>query len=266
MQNHNIKAPEEITNFLNEIVDNFQKYFADNLVGVYLHGSLAMGCFNPVSSDIDIQVVVKNNLSKEEKENILNLTKSALEKIPTKKVELSFVTIDTLTDFKCPTPQEFNISGTASSGLKTTDKKPSESFAAHLAMIKEHGVCLWGEPIMNIFPDISREIYLKSIAENFKWSFDNVSKGRDVGEGRVPTYAVLNFCRALAFIQDKIITSKKEGGKWGIKNLPEEYIVLIQEALNEYAETGTGKLIDLAILKMFANFTKEKIDLESVVK
>ena len=31
--------------------------FGKDLTGVYLHGSLAMGCFNPQKSDIDLMVV-----------------------------------------------------------------------------------------------------------------------------------------------------------------------------------------------------------------
>jgi len=33
-----------------------------NLVGVYLHGSYAMGCFNPEKSDLDLLIVVKNEI------------------------------------------------------------------------------------------------------------------------------------------------------------------------------------------------------------
>ena len=31
----------------------------ENLAGVYLHGSAAMGCFNPVKSDLDLLAVVR---------------------------------------------------------------------------------------------------------------------------------------------------------------------------------------------------------------
>ena len=31
-----------------------RRIFGGNLLGVYLHGSLAMGCFNPKKSDLDL--------------------------------------------------------------------------------------------------------------------------------------------------------------------------------------------------------------------
>ena len=46
-----------------EVLDAFTKRSVDilqeNLVGIYLHGSAAMGCFNPRSSDIDLIIVVR---------------------------------------------------------------------------------------------------------------------------------------------------------------------------------------------------------------
>ncbi|MDD6156298.1 MAG: nucleotidyltransferase domain-containing protein [Lachnospiraceae bacterium] len=46
-----------------EFVIQSRKILGDNLTGVYLHGSAAMGCFNPEESDIDLLVVVKDALS-----------------------------------------------------------------------------------------------------------------------------------------------------------------------------------------------------------
>ena len=39
---------------LDQAVDLFKEELGDNLVGIYLHGSLAMGRFNPDTSDIDL--------------------------------------------------------------------------------------------------------------------------------------------------------------------------------------------------------------------
>ena len=39
------------------LTEESRKIFGENLTGVYLHGSLAMGCFNPDKSDIDLIIV-----------------------------------------------------------------------------------------------------------------------------------------------------------------------------------------------------------------
>ena len=61
----------------------------EKLTGIYLHGSLAMGCFHPEKSDIDLIVVVSENLSDDQKgllmQNIVLLNKEA----PAKGLEIS---------------------------------------------------------------------------------------------------------------------------------------------------------------------------------
>ena len=54
-----------------ELLDRFvsenRKILGDNLVGVYLHGSAAMGCFHPETGDLDLLTVVNDPLSDETK-------------------------------------------------------------------------------------------------------------------------------------------------------------------------------------------------------
>lgn len=45
---------------LNRVVELFKEELGGNLVGIYLHGSLAMGCFNPDTSDVDLLLVVRD--------------------------------------------------------------------------------------------------------------------------------------------------------------------------------------------------------------
>jgi len=38
-------------NLIHEFIEQSKNILRDNLVGIYLHGSAAMGCFNPEKSD-----------------------------------------------------------------------------------------------------------------------------------------------------------------------------------------------------------------------
>ena len=75
----------------------------------------------------------------------------------------------------------------------------------------------------------------------------------------VPRYAVLNFCRVLAFINEGLIISKIEGGEWGLKKLPKEYHPIISAALQEQCKIGSSEKIDPNILKNFAFYSYNKI-------
>ena len=43
---------------INSFVEKSKEILQDNLVGVYLHGSAVMGCYNPANSDIDLIVEI----------------------------------------------------------------------------------------------------------------------------------------------------------------------------------------------------------------
>ena len=64
-------APREIKLILDEIVRSYYGILKDNLVGIYLHGSLTLGCFNPKVSDIDFLIVARDKLSLEVKREVV---------------------------------------------------------------------------------------------------------------------------------------------------------------------------------------------------
>ena len=65
-----IDTEELLKRFTNES----KRIIGDDLAGIYLHGSLAMGCFNPDRSDIDLIVVTYGPLSFEVKREFLEMT------------------------------------------------------------------------------------------------------------------------------------------------------------------------------------------------
>ena len=48
---------------LDKIVDTSKDIIGEELTGIYLHGSLAMGCFHSDKSDIDLILVIKDSVS-----------------------------------------------------------------------------------------------------------------------------------------------------------------------------------------------------------
>ena len=46
--------------------------FEESLLGVYVHGSLALGCFSWENSDIDFIVVLKNSPTQAQKEKYIS--------------------------------------------------------------------------------------------------------------------------------------------------------------------------------------------------
>ncbi|NTU47097.1 DUF4111 domain-containing protein [Candidatus Roizmanbacteria bacterium] len=259
-----ILAPQEIKNLLQKFVESFQKLLGDNLTGVYLHGSLAMGCYNPNSSDIDILIVVQEKLTVPEKRQSAELMLELSRDTEKSSFEMNIVTSGVLHNFEYPTPFEFHFSDSLKNDYKSGNfdfsiEKTDPDLAAHFVITRTRGMCLYGEPIEKVFPDVPKQYYFDSIAKDSEWSFHNIEKGPDKGECKVPVYAVLNFCRVLALIQSGLITSKREGGEWGLKNIPHEFSPVIVESVKEYEKSGTGNMVDCKLLKQFAQYAYEQI-------
>ena len=54
-------------------VERSREILQDNLIGVYLHGSSVMGCFNPRKSDIDLIIVIDRPLSDAVKRTFMDM-------------------------------------------------------------------------------------------------------------------------------------------------------------------------------------------------
>lgn len=246
-------------NVLDKIVDKSKQIFGEELAGVYLHGSMAMGCFQPDKSDIDLIIVIEDDITDEQKlkfmSGIVELNKLA----PSKGIELSIVKKAYCKEFVYPTPFELHFSKMHLqwfvdspedyiSKMKGTDK----DLAAHFTIIKKCGIVLFGREINEVFGDVPRENYLDSI-----WC-DIEGAREDILED--PVYMILNLCRVAAFLNDNLIASKKQGGDWALKNLASRYHSLISDALQSYAE-GNDMQVSKEEAQEFADYMLQLISL-----
>jgi hypothetical protein len=247
--------PDAVKTCIEELVSKLKLVLNNNLVGIYLHGSIPMNCFNSESSDIDILVLTKNSLTETQRTNLVSDYNSVKNNCPN-KIELNVITSKVLNPFIHPTPCELYLTGGEDSVLTT---KEDVGIASSIVVTKRYGVCLYGQEIERALPNVPRRYYLDSIARDSEWSYRNVMRGPDEGECSVPTYSVLNFCRVLAAIQNDLVLSKINGAEWGLENLPKEYKPIIKEALSEYIKKGSSKKVSCRNLKDFANYSNSEI-------
>ena len=55
-------APETVRTAIDDLLHDLRATVGPNLLGLYLHGSLAMGCFNPARSDLDLLVLTGDTM------------------------------------------------------------------------------------------------------------------------------------------------------------------------------------------------------------
>lgn len=201
----------ELEELLETISDIFISSLNNNLTGIYLHGSLALRCFNTHYSDIDLLVVVEERISSETKKHVIDeiirLSDSGL--LPPKDIELSIIQRKHLKPFLYPTPYELHYSLFWKEKLRNkpvehyfTKEQTDKDLGAHFRVLYERGVKLYGQDISEIMDVPSDKIYLDAVM------YDIIdSQDADVTDKE---YHILNLCRTYAFLKTNIIMSKKK--------------------------------------------------------
>lgn len=230
---------EEITG---QYVSRSAAILGEKLTGIYLHGSAAMGCWQPEKSDLDFLVVVKEPLTEEEKREYLDRVTALDAESPGKGIEMSIVLRDVCAPFVYPTPFLLHYSRMHTEWYRQDPEDyirrmngTDRDLAAHFTVIRNRGICLYGLPVEEVFGRVPEEDYLDSILNDVSCAVEEISDN--------PLYLILNLARVLAYRKEKTVLSKKEGGMWGLRHLPQKYRPLIRSALDEY-ENGTTKQYD----------------------
>jgi streptomycin 3"-adenylyltransferase len=242
--------PQDLQAFLEENVALLKTQLGDHLVGVYLHGSVAMGGFNPHKSDIDYLVIVDQPLSTDQKQRIGAGLVALAKDAPAKGIEMHIVTRAALKKFTYPTPFELHYSQMwhdqfANHQVDFVTQKYDGDLAAHLTVTRSRGVRLYGEPIDKVLPEIPPRFYQAAIVSDVQNAREQIVAN--------PVYYILNLCRVLVYLQRGAVTSKIEAGNEGEQLIPPQYRPLVKGALDEYQEKGQP-VWDRDELQQFADY------------
>ncbi len=253
-------CPEPVHTQIDNLVATLQQMLSSNLVGVYLHGSLAMSCFNPQRSDIDLLSVTRIGMAVETKRDSAQyLLMCSLSPYP---IEISFLVQKDIHPFKHPLPYDLHYSESwrerytqaPADGTWHTwndEKKYDTDLAAHITIMRARGICLSGKPIQTVFPPVPPATYAASILEDF----NDASAERQ----HMPVFFILNACRVLAYLREGHIYSKDEGGAWGLQTLPGELHEVVEQALNIYRGQQLEMAFNETALTQFAHYIEQNI-------
>ena len=219
---------------LREFVEACEGVFGENLTGAYLHGSMAMGCFHPLKSDIDLLAVLEEEPDAAQKRAFMERMLRLDERAPAKGLELSVLLRRGCRPFVHPARFVMHYSRmhrlrylTDMEGTLAALRGTDRDLAAHVAVLHRYGRTLAGAPIGEVFGPVRREDYLDALL------YDAQSAREDVWEN--PMYVVLSLCRVLAFASEGLYLSKEEGARWAMAREDAELRPVIARALHCYA-------------------------------
>lgn len=223
---------EVLYTFVNEITTEL----AENLIGVYLVGSIATGDFD-LDSDIDFLVVTNTELTEKNIESLQEIQAKIynIDCYPAKHLEGSYISIGDLNNWPKVGEKELYYfdNGSTMFEQSTHDNKWHVRW-----ILRERGITLTGlkpEQITQSIPrhELSNEIKT-TMLEEMKAFENEINRPRCYWNSRFgQSFAVLTYCRMLHTLHTGTVQSKKAGVKWARQFVEPKWVNIIDQAWKE---------------------------------
>lgn len=226
----------ELREVLNIFVDEVAAELKENLVGIYLVGSIASGDFD-LDSDVDFLVVTNTELTEVNMKPLqdIQIRIHEIDYYPAKHLEGSYISISDLNDWETVGKKKLYYFDNGSTEYEQT----IHDNQWHVRWIlREHGITLAGQkpetilraiPLNELIDEIkasmlqSMEIFQGEI--NSPLSFCNSRFGQ--------SFFVLTYCRMLHTLHTGTVQSKRAGAAWAKQYVDPKWVKLIDQAWNE---------------------------------
>jgi hypothetical protein len=228
MELSNVTAYGSINGLLAEWVRGTKHILGDDVIGLYLTGSLAYGDFVPDRSDIDLQAVVRRPLTEEELQSIEQLHRRMDTHHPewAGRTDCSYVPLDLLREVSPPTtPRPWW-------GLDTMYPAAvaGNEWTINHYLLAKYGVSLAGPDFHTLIPWIDiRDVQRASARDLLAEWAPKIDDASWLSNSHYQSYLVLNLCRILHTTIGGEAASKKVAGRWVKVNYP-RWKDLIEEA------------------------------------
>jgi predicted nucleotidyltransferase len=195
-----------------------------DLVGLYLHGSLATGDFDDRISDIDLLAVLSSEVSPDLATHLERMHDGLAEDHPAwrSRIEVVYVSALGIVNFRVAPPRIAVIS--------PGDRFHFISAGTEWILVwypARSGIVLVGPPAAEVVPDISFQEYADAVRNQMQHIRERIADDATPGS---QAYAVLTMCRGLYTSVHGERVSKLRAAVWAQQEFP-EWAALIGEAI-----------------------------------
>lgn len=226
----------ELREVLNIFVDEVAAELKENLIGIYLVGSIASGDFD-LDSDVDFLVVTNTEITEANMKSLQDI-QTRIHKIecyPAKHLEGSFMSICDLNDWSTVGKKNLYYfdNGSTTYELSTHDNQWHVRW-----ILRECGITLVGqkpETILQAIPpdELSNEI-ITSMFKVKRFFEDEINRPLSFFNSRFgQSFVVLTYCRMLHTLHTGTVQSKKAGAQWAKQFVDIKWVKIIDQAWNE---------------------------------
>lgn len=221
----------DINALLNTLLSDVQMILGGLFVGMYVHGSLANGDFDPQRSDIDFVVVTTDDLPGEMVAALEAMHASiAVSNLKwATNYEGSYIPQHALRRYD---PDRTLHPAVRVDGSFGVDRHGSE-WVIQRHVIREQGIVLAGPaPQTLIDPVPANDLRRAALGVLREWWAPQLRAPFRLHNSEYHAYAVLTMCRVLYTLEFGTVASKPQAARWTQKRLGGRWVGLIDQALS----------------------------------
>jgi len=217
----------DLAGLLRQMIRDIPAILLENLVGIYLWGSLTYGAFDEACSDVDCIAVTTRNLDDREFAALDTWFSDAARRNPwVKRLDMRFVIENEFLDKASRCCGFYHHTG-------RLVRHGSDGNPIIWMNIGQSGVTLWGKDAKLIAPSISDQCLNDALLLELEYLKEDLrSNAGDRWDKAFVhnAYAVLTACRILYSAVHRNLASKDEAADWATERIPMQFRTVIAAA------------------------------------
>jgi hypothetical protein len=221
---------EEVNTLLRLLLTHIKAILGQQLVGLYLYGSLSLGDFDPRASDVDFLVVTAGYVSEEVFEHLRDMHATlASSGLPyTQRLEGSYIPREALRRYDPHNARHPTIGVDWPFQMRWH----GSDWIIERHIVREHGVVVWGPLPQTLIDPVSPHELRVAVCEHLKnWWQGQLDELEWLRPREYQAFAVLTLCRALYTLHQGTVSSKPLAAAWAQEAYP-EWKPIIERALS----------------------------------
>ena len=219
--------PRDLGELLQGIAASFSSILRDNLVGIYLWGSLTYEAFDEQCSDVDCIVVTQRDLDEREFSELDQWFKNAAKYNRWgKRLDMRFVIDDEFLDKNSKCCGFYPHTG-------KLVRHGSDGNPLIWMNIGQSGITLCGKEAKLIAPTISDQCLNEALLLELHYLREDLRANAGDRSDKAfvhNAYAVLTACRILYSAHHRTLVSKDQSYAWAVETLPSTWLPVLQNA------------------------------------
>ena len=208
-------GPLRVREGLRAYAEAVKHLLGSNLLGIYLYGSVAGGCSNGKTSDVDVVVVLHNPIVQKTKEELLDVHRAI--PIP---MDATYITQEELNRDVYPTPLQCVIRQvklfSVPDGLV--------DFPIIRNDLHTNGRCITGPEVRSIVRPVPWSLLGACVREMFPVALERFKN------------PILMLCRIVCSLRTRRACSKAQAAQWALDHFEAKWHPLVEQALREYRD------------------------------